>query len=139
MGLPVALFTTALWAEQQNWNWSILKSGNRPTFQRGCTLSPNILGHIGTKLRGWETKAGNTVLDNIILDRIAPTHSRCSGMSQKNKLALLVEADRITALQWLDEIDEGVNVEIDSECSELENNVEIQDVGPVGPVILISI
>lgn len=56
---------------------------------------------------------------------------RCSDMSQRKKLNLSVEADRVTALQWLDESDEGDNVvETDSECSELEDNVETQDVEP---------
>lgn len=50
-------------------------------------------------------------------------------MSQKRKLDLSVEADRLIALQWMDESDEGELVsEIDSECSELEDNVETQDV-----------
>jgi len=50
-------------------------------------------------------------------------------MSQKRKLDLSKEADREIALQWMDESDEGeADIETDSECSELEDNVETQDV-----------
>lgn len=46
-------------------------------------------------------------------------------MSRKRQLDLSSEGDRVTALQWLDESDEGENfVETDSECSELEDNVD---------------
>ena len=49
-------------------------------------------------------------------------------MSQKRKLDLSREADCAMALQWMDESDEGDNfAETDSDCSELEDNVETQD------------
>lgn len=52
-------------------------------------------------------------------------------MSQKRKLDLSTDADRVTALEWMDESDEGENVvETDSKGSELEDNVETQHVKP---------
>lgn len=52
-------------------------------------------------------------------------------MSRKRRLDLSEESDRVIALQWLDESDEGENViETDSECSESEDNVETQDIDP---------